>query len=228
MMVSTQVQPNLISISKPEREAVIELSPGIWQAAENLAAGEVKLRNASLDQLLDSGALEVSPLIAYMLVTRLFDPDLEFRTRIVKALANLMRRNPDGVYAADGVRSQIITALSYFGERGLTALLAVGIHQMDVMPDIEKLVKYSPRAGKFLRETAGDRSSNMALRRAAIFLLGQIGYVDALSELVRLRNRIETRQEGQKSMPFAPAGSAGELSLLADLQKSILSLQALA
>lgn len=226
-MVGTQYQPNLISTSQPEREAKIELSPVVWQAAENLAVGEVKRRNASLDQLLDSGAPAVSPLIAYLLATRLFDPDMEFRARIVNVLANLMRRNADGTYAAEDVRMQIITAISYFGEPGLSALLEAGIHRKEALADIEKLVKYSPDAGRYLKETARDRSNSIELRKTAILLLGQIGFLDALSELVRLRNRIETRQEGQKSMPFAPAGNTGELSLLADLQKSILALQAL-
>lgn len=225
-MVGTQYQPSLIALHNPEREAAIELFPGVWQAAENLASNDVKLRNASLDVLLASGAPAVSPLVAYMLATRLFDPDMDFRTRIVTVLSSLMQRNEDGTYAAESVRSQVITALSYFDERGLFALLEVGMHRPDAMPDIEKLVKYSPRAGKTLKAVAGDRLKSLDMRRAAIQLLGRIGYVNALSELERLRNRIETRQAGQKSMPFAPPGTSNELGLLSDLQKAIVALQA--
>lgn len=225
-MVDTQYQPSLISLQLPESETAVELFPAVWQAAENLAAGDVELRRKSLDELLKSGAHRVSPLVAYLFATRLFDPNMEIRTKIVAALANLMRRNEDGTYAADGVRSQVTSALSYFDERGLVAIIEVGINQSDRMPDVEKLVKYSPHAGKFLKKVAADRSAALGMRQAAVQLLGQIGYVDALSELERLRNRIETRQAGQKSMPFAPSGSSNEVNLLSDLQKSILALQA--
>jgi hypothetical protein len=198
----------------------------VWQAAENLAAGDEKLREKSLDELLKSGAHRVSPLVAYILATRLFDPNMDIRTKIVTALADLMRRKEDGTYAAEGVRTQVVSALAYFDDRGLIALLEVGIKQTKRMIDVEKLVKYSPQAGKFLKKVAADRTETMEMRKVAVQLLGQIGYVNALSELERLRNRIESRLAGQKSMPFAPSGGGDELTLLPDLQKSIIALQA--
>lgn len=225
-MVETQYQPSLISLQMQDEAAAIELFPAVWQAAENLAAGDEKLRKKSLDDLLKSGAHRVSPLVAYLLATRLFDPSMEVRTKIVAALADLMRRNEDGTYASDGVRSQVISALSYFDERGLFALLEVALRQAERMADVEKLVKYSPQAGKFLKKITADRSAALEVRRVAVQLLGQIGFVNALSELERLRNRIETRLAGQKSMPFAPSGDGDEVTLLPDLQKSILALQA--
>lgn len=225
-MVESQYQPSLISLQMPESEAVVELFPEVWQAAENLASGNVSIRKKSLESLLNSGAHRVSPLVAYVLATRLFDPNMTIRGKIISALADLMRRNEDGAYAAEGVRSQVITALSYFDDRGLLAVMEVGVSQPERITDVVKLVKYSPRAGKCLKEIAADREADEAMRRAAIQLLGQIGFVDALSELERLRNRIETRLGGQKRMPFAPTGSSSEVNLLPDLQKSILALQA--
>ncbi len=224
-MVESQTQPSLISLQLPESDAVIELFPEVWQAVENLASGDVHTREKSLDTLLKSGAHRVSPLVAYVLATRLFDPNLPVRGKIVSTLADLMRRNEEGTYAAEGVRSQVITALSYFEDRALVAVMEVGINQPERITDVVKLVKYSPQAGKCLKEIAADREADEVMRRAAIQLLGQIGFVDALSELERLRNRIETRLGGQKRMPFAPTGSSSEVSLLPDLQKSILALQ---
>lgn len=224
-MSEYQSQPNLISLELPETEALLELFPGVWQAVENLASGMVETRHKALETLLQSGAPRVSPLVAYVLSTRLFDPDIEFRKRIVEALANLMRRDADGKYAADAVRSQVITALSYFDDRGLFSMLEVGLDQKDMMPHIEKLIKYSPRTGKFLKEMARDRTYPLGIREVAIRLIGRLGIVDALSELERVRNRIEMRQEGQRSMPFAPPSSTNEMNLLPEIQKAILALE---
>ena len=224
-MAESQSQPNLISLELPETKALLELFPGVWQALENLASSGVKIREKALDDLLKSGAPRVSPLVAYVLSTRLFDPEIEFRKRIVEALANLMRRDVEGKYAADAVRSQVITALSYFDDRGLLSMLEVVVEQTDMMPHIEKLIKYSPRTGKFLKEIARDRSFDIEIREAAIRLIGNLGIVDALSELERVRNRIEMRQEGQKSMPFAPPSGTNETILLTEIQKAILALQ---
>jgi hypothetical protein len=185
----------------------------------------VKARHKALDELLQSGAPRVSPLVAYVLSTRLFDPEIEFRKRVVEALANLMRRDVDGRYAADAVRSQVITSLSYFDDRGLLSMLEVATDKSDMMSHIEKLIKYSPRTGKFLKEIARDRLVDLEIREAAIILIGNLGIVDALSELERVRNRIEMRQEGQKSMPFAPPSGANETILLPEIQKAILALQ---
>lgn len=225
-MVGTRMQPNLISLELPETQAILELFPGVWMAAEQLGSQDVNQRHQAMDELLRTDAPRVSPLIGYLLSTRLLDPDLRLRMRIVESLANVMRRDSEGKYAVDAVRSHIIAGLSYLGEPGVFALLELAVKDQTLVPHISKLLNFMPRAGDTLKNFASNRDKKIEIRRMAIFFIGRIGYVDAVGELKRLRDRIETRQEGQKRMPFAPpAADDNEEGLLQEINKTLSSLR---
>lgn len=225
-MVGTRMQPNLISLELPETQAILELFPGVWMAAEQLGSQDVNQRHQAMDELLRTDAPRVSPLIGYLLSTRLLDPDLRLRMRIVESLANVMRRDSEGKYAVDAVRSHIIAGLSYLGEPGVFALLELAVKDQTLVPHISKLLNFMPRAGDTLKNFASNRDKKIEIRRMAIFFIGRIGYVDAVGELKRLRDRIETRQEGQKRMPFAPpVADDNEEGLLQEINKTLSSLR---
>jgi len=220
------MQPNLISLELPETQAILELFPGVWMAAEQLGSQDVNQRHQAMDELLRTDAPRVSPLIGYLLSTRLLDPDLRLRMRIVESLANVMRRDSEGKYAVDAVRSHIIAGLSYLGEPGVFALLELAVKDQTLLPHISKLLNFMPRAGDTLKNFASNRDKKIEIRRMAIFFIGRIGYVDAVGELKRLRDRIETRQEGQKRMPFAPpVADDNEEGLLQEINKTLSSLR---
>ena len=225
-MVEPDRQPNLITFEDQETKIVLELFPAVWQAAEKLISADPRLRHAGLDDLLVTEAARISPLIAYLLLTRLFDPDQDLRSRIVEALANVMRRDAEGRYANEAVRAQIISGLVEMGDPGLQAMIEAGVDNDAMLGHIAKLINFAPNAGNFLKDLAGDRSQRINIRKLAIYFIGRIGYVDAYSELLRIRNRIESRQFGQKSMPFAPPSSESEELLLPELKKVIATLGA--
>jgi len=225
-MVGTQIQPNLISLELPEAQALLELFPGVWMAAEQLGSQNVNLRHQALDELQRTNAPRISPLIGYLLTTRILDPDLQFRMRIVESLANVMRRDSEGKYAVDAVRSHIISGLTYLGNSGVLALLELSVQDQSLIPHISKLLNFMPKAGDDLKDIAGNREKKIEIRRMAIFFIGRIGYVDAIGELKRLRNRIESRHEGQKRMPFAPpSADDSEEGLLQEINRTLSSLR---
>lgn len=224
--LETPVQPRLITVDQQTTEVALELFPAVWQAAELLTSPEVAQRHASLDALLQSGAPRISPLIAYLLTTRLDDADIQLRVRVIEALSNLMKPDEYGKYAAEEVRGQLVNALSVLDLSGLIAVCEAGVHHPNLIPHISTLVNYCPGAGRLLLEIATDRKIEQGNRRLAIFLLGRLGYVDAIGELERLRLRIESRQVGQKSMPFAPPAVVDEQDLVPDLIKTISMLRA--
>jgi len=225
-MVEPNRQPSLITLEDQESHVVLELFPAIWQAAEKLVSSDTHDRHAGLDDLLVTEAARISPLIAYLLLTRLFDPDTALRTRIVEALANVMRRDAAGKYTSEAVRAQIISGLIEMGDPGLQAIIQVGVENDNMLDHIAKLINFAPNAGNFLKDLAADRSQRIVVRKLAVYFIGRIGYVDAYPELLRIRNRIESRQFGQKSMPFAPPGSESEELLLPELKKVIITLGA--
>lgn len=217
-------QPNLIVLEDQETEISLELFPAAWHAAEKLLCSDVEVRHSGMDDLLSSQAARVSPLLAYLVVTRLFDPDEGMRIRVVEALANILRRDANGQFAPEEVRAQIISGLSQLGDQGLHSLIEVGVAHEKLLGHIAKLINFAPHTGRYLKELAGDRGQPIQIRRLAIYFLGRIGFVDAYSELLRIRNRIESRQWGQKSMPFAPPSSESEELLLPELKKVLIAL----
>ena len=87
--MATPTQLKLIDFEHEISTGNVELFPSVWQATENLAAQEERTRHLALDELLKLGAPRLSPLVAYNVATRLRDPVLSFRSRIVESLANL-------------------------------------------------------------------------------------------------------------------------------------------
>ncbi len=225
-MVEAPVQQRLIQVEASTLDALVELFPGVWQAAEKIAAPNIQTRNSALDELLQTDALRVSPLIAYLLITRLDDPELDFRRRVITALSSTLQPDLSGKYALDSVRSQIMTALSSLDVSGVTAILAVGIGREEMVAHIATLLNYCPGAGTLLSEIAAHRSNDLSLRRLAIYMIGRVGFVDVRSNLERLHNRIEVKQSSQKGMPFAPAITDDEKKLLPELKRALALLRA--
>ena len=219
------LQPNLISTEQGITQAVVELFPDIWQVAEKISSPDVKARRKALKDLKKTQAARVSPLIAYLLATRILDPDIEFRAQVIEYVASLMVPDPDGRHAEDEVRSQIFSTMSSLDVSGLMALVEAAVWDDNLVPQVSTLVNYVPSAGQMLGEFVADRSLPISNRAMAILLIGQVGYVDAVSELERIQNRIQSRQSGQSSMPFAPAQNKREFDLLPALKQTITILR---
>jgi len=225
--MGTPMQPRLISSSSGSPQALLELFPGIWQTAEKISSPNVQTRKKALYDLRETQAARVSPLIAYLLATRILDPDISFRSIVIEDVSNLMAVDGEGKYADEEVRSQIIATLSTLDISGLMALVEAVVWDESQMSYVSLLVNYVPKAGEMLQEIVADRAQAIPVRGMAVRLLGHVGYVAALSELERIQNRLKTRQAGQRSMPFAPTQSHNELELLPALKHSITILRAI-
>ena len=79
-------QPDLLGVKK-SISSRIEFSPDIWSAAESLSSPDLETRLAGLDYLEQRNAVFYFPLVAYLLSTRICDPDLQFHASVVKSLA---------------------------------------------------------------------------------------------------------------------------------------------
>ena len=95
-------QPALFDFSEPSSGAM-ELFPAVWSAAEDLTSPEAATRRAGLERLVEMGAPRLSPLIAYLLATRLTDPDLNLRTSVVQVLSDVLAPNKQGHSSPEAV-----------------------------------------------------------------------------------------------------------------------------
>ena len=93
--MNEQLQPTLFDMPD-SATGLLELFPAVWTAAENLIAPEIEQRRLALEELERMGALRFSVLVVYLLATRLEEPDLPLRVKILELLGELLLPDAPG------------------------------------------------------------------------------------------------------------------------------------
>jgi hypothetical protein len=208
-----RTNPNLLDVQEttPSR---FDYSPAVWQAAEALIAPDLVSRQVGLDRLIEYQAASANPLVAYVLATRLAEPDLRLRTRVVESLACLLNGNDPGDQGKNGngkngngngenghnhhpgASQALVDFLALMRTRQVYSLLQVGNFDPAAKPLVGRLLSFNSFAGNHLAEIFADRQAPLTLRKLAVYYTGQIGYLDALPTLERLAARLEVRKNG--------------------------------
>lgn len=219
--MTSSAQPKLFVTEIATSQGAIELFPAVWISAEELVSEDIKIRNTALDQLIAAQAVRLSPLIVYLVATRISDSDLELRTRILETLADVMRPDENGDPAPDEVRQKLVSYFSQLSREQVLAILQAGESQPELNPQIFRLINFCSRAGLHLADILADKNKDIGIRLQAAYLIGQVGFAEALPALKRVYSRIDARQNGQRTMPFAPEMGVDESELLPVIRKSI-------
>lgn len=213
-------QPTLFDFTESTSGAV-ELFPAVWSAVEGLAAPEPAARHSALDRLIELGAPRLSPLVAYVLATRLADPDISVRVRIIRVLGEALRPDEYGRTIPGRVNRYLVDYLSQMRTRPIFALMEAVDHAPEIEPHAARLINNCPYAGGHLSAILADRKNPLGVRRQAAHFIGLVGFLDATPALERLETRLATRLHGQRSMPFAPPSASDEVELLPAVQKAL-------
>lgn len=223
--IGAEIFPLLLPLEEPQAAIVSNLQE-TWASAEALVSLDLHDRRQGLERLIESGAPRFSPLVAYILTTRLEEPDLPLRTLIIQTLASLFDPDIRGLPAAESVRAQLTASLAKIAPPEVLALLQAAEATPACTAQVARLLSRSAPAAEILVNILSDRQSSLNLRRQAIFFVGQVGYLDALPALERLQARLEARQSGQQAFLDLPGGVRDETSLLAELQVAFEYLRA--
>ncbi len=221
---TSYTQPRLFG---PENTSTgsAELFPAIWNAAEDLANPIPSVRQLALDCLENTGAARISPLVSYLIATRLNDPNLELRSHVVRVLGDVLAPDANGDTAPEGVTTQLAYYLSDMRTRQVFSLVQVLVHTPELAPQVIRILNVCIFAGNHLIEMANSRKMSLEIRRKAIWLIGQVGYLEAIPALEHLQIRMETRISGQQSMPFAPPLGVDDSDLLPDVKVALVTLR---
>lgn len=217
-------QPQLFSLEEGIEQ--VELFPEVWAAAEKLISPEILLRWEGLEGLLELKAPRYSPLILYLLCTRIVEPDIDLRARIIEALGDVTQPDNNGNPAPGNVRLILINYLSRIRTRQIYALLQVLVVYPSLEEHVSRLINVCSYANNHLVEIINDRKKPLDIRQQSIRMIGVVGYVEAIPTLDRLLARLEARMNGQKAMPFAPLSDNPELDLLVTTREALASLRA--
>lgn len=218
------IQPVLIP-AEGEATGTLELFPAVWSTAEALVAPSARQRMQALMEIKRMGASRLLPLVAYLVATRLSDPNLEIRKEAVCIASSLLDKDEQGYPASEGVRQAVISFVSQMRTRPIYGLLQVIQDAPEMAVDVARLLNMSPYAGRHLMDLLADRKTPLGLRQRAADLIGQVGYLEAAPALERLEARLTARTSGQQAMPFAPVDSGSEIDLLPAVRRALLLLR---
>lgn len=179
----------------------LEQLSNIWSAAEALTNPDILARRAGFERLVSMEAVRLSPLVVYLVASRLSDPDIEFRAQVTQALSAVFRLDRDGQAAPEVVRTTLATALGQMLPHTVYALLQASEAYPEARDSIAVLFNASPYAGLHLGDILTDRKNPLDIRKQAAYYIGEVGFLNALPQLERLLSRLESRN-GYKAFSF--------------------------
>lgn len=215
---------NLLDQTKTESSR-FEYLPALWQAAEALTAPDLDTRRGGLGHIVEYAVASDSPLIAYILATRIIEPDIELRTRIVKILGGASTALQEQSIKEPAF-SNLPAYLAQMRTRQIFSLLEVVEYDPSAEEAVTALLSLCSFAGVHLGEILSERRHPIKIRELAAFFIGQIGYVDALPALERLVNRIESRMNGKNGAYDRSLNEINDIVLLSPIKNSINKLHA--
>ncbi|HLE26940.1 MAG TPA: hypothetical protein VI793_02400 [Anaerolineales bacterium] len=201
-----------------------------WLAGEMFVSPHVEERRRGFAILFGSEAARRSPLTHQLLAARVDEPDLSLRAQIVHALADYFEmRGRDYRYPPE-IRSAVTNHLRKFDRAQVMSLIELqrANHDGAVKAQSESLahlLERVPNASTHLARLAADRAVALGLRRAAIEVIGVVGFTDALAPLEGLEARLEGRRAGQMTMTFAPTDNPDDQKLLPALKETLRALR---
>jgi hypothetical protein len=176
----------------------------VWGAAEALTSPDLETRHA----------VRQFPLIAYMLISRLAEPDIALRAQIVDALADVVTPDGHGEPAHAPSFPVLTTHLMEMRTRQIYALLQVADFDKSNEPKVMGLLDYCSFAGGHLSDILSNRKIPLALRKQAAYFIGRMGYLDALPTLERMVTKLESRRNGTGELGRNEEDDAALLSII--------------
>ena len=167
-------QPMLFDFSDTASGAV-EFFPEIWGATESLTSPDLSERRDALDRLVVLDAPRLSPLVAYIVATRIFDTDMELRHKSVDTLGKILSPRETGKLAHPSVRLHLKAFFSQIGIRGFLNLLEVAESFPESESKIASLLNICSQSGDYLVQVMNDRKTPS--RRNPIFSYREIARV---------------------------------------------------
>jgi hypothetical protein len=198
----------------------------VWQAAEALSSPNLEARRAGFDSLIAVRAHTRYPLIAYLIATRLADPNMKFRSHIARIVVEILDAKHPGNHVLEAARIRLADYISQMRIRSIYALLQLAESGLSTVDDIAKILNYNPYAGAHLSDILSNWQMPVSIRKRAVILIERVGYIDALPILERVASRLESRYSDKQMSLWELEKGNGEASLLPVVKRALAVLQA--
>jgi hypothetical protein len=219
------LQLSLLNFEKPSTNQ-FELFPKIWATAEGLLDPDVGNRQRSLAILEEMKAARYSPLVSHLLFSKISEPDLGLRSRIIKNLAEILSVDVEEGYAPDLVRQVLVYDLCQMRPGEIYLIIEAVDFDQSTENAASSLLGTNCVFGEYLAEIMIDRKTKLSIRKQAIHLIGRVGYIDVTPAIERMINRLEPRLNGQQSFSSLSPDTTDEVYLLPHLKSTLTILKA--
>lgn len=216
-------QPQLLVLE--ESIGTVELFPTVWRALEDLTKEDESTRAVALELIAELDAPRISPVVSYFLVTRIIEPNLELRARVVEMLSAVLTVDEQGFPSPEDVRNSLRLYLSTIRTRQIYALLQVSAEYTSLESCVTLLLQASSFGGNHLVDILDERKNALEIRKQAAVMIGKVGYLYTLPAMEKIVGRLEAHLSGQKAMNFVSQSSSSEAELLPLVQEAIISLR---
>jgi hypothetical protein len=206
-------QKALLTIEEPCGNTII-ITSVVWGAAEALTSPDLETRQEGLQQLVNQDAVRQHPLVAYLLISRLVEPDIALRSHVVEALADVVIPNGHGDPTLARSYATLSTHLTGMRTRQIYALLQVVDYDKSNEPKVIGLLDHCSFAGGHLSCILATRTVPLHMRKLAAYFIGRMGYLDAIPVLERLAARLEARQNGRNELGVLDEDDDGLLTII--------------
>lgn len=194
IVLPVQTAPaNPAGVLAPAEVSLGEVLPEVWRAAEALAAPDLETRWQGVQRLAEMDAARRYPLVAYLLATRLIEPDIALRTRVVELLGEALCASDPTRPLHPAAYANLLAYLGGMRTRPIYALLQVAEFAAAAEPLVAALLSYCSYAGEHMAEILSNRDGPIEVRWQAAHFIGRLGFLDALPTLERLSARMELR-----------------------------------
>lgn len=191
------VHPELTGLNKTGAEE-FSLPEQIWEAAQAFCSPDLLNRITGVERLITGEAIRQYPLVAYLLSTRITEPDLELRTRIVKSLGSLVDSSAQTLPPREEVQLTFFDRLSAMQSREILAILEAAVYDKSAEQCMLDLIGGCSAAGSYLSQILTDRQIPLEIRCQAANVVGQMGFLEALPAVERLIQRLENRHSEEE------------------------------
>lgn len=222
--MEVRMQDRPILVEKEIHLSLEKYLPDVWRASQALVGSQSEKRFQALKQLDQMEIIRFSPLLAYLVATRLNDANPELCFHAMLTLLSVLEPDSLGQPAPDEVRSEVFSYLCDLSKKTVLSILKTSLDHLEQRSEISKFLNLCPIAGKHLSAILMDRSQSIAIRCQAVDLIGLIGFVDTKSTLLRIKSRIDSRMNNN-GIQLASATLEDEKSLLLSINTALTLLQ---
>ena len=174
-----------------ENNSVLLMDQRIWKAVEDLTAPDPDIRDQALEALINIEGYNKSPLVAYLLATRISDPELEVRFHIIQHLGKLLDFDGDDLKFSDQALTHFQEFITHLNKNQLVHLLEVSNQYLSAEKALVNILKLSSYAGTGLSGIVNDRKLPLSIRQQAVYYCGEMGYLETKIMLQNLIDRAE-------------------------------------